>query len=113
MESSHIRRGGDLCCPLDAAIAGQPGELLYEEMHVVVGWRDNPLFSGALTQTGCSGCSARSGPNSGTRSKAQPLVADRAPFAARINAAFKPLADDDAIQATGLFAFAHAVAHGL
>ncbi len=36
--------------PEDFITGGQPSELLFEEQHVVVGWRDNSIFAGELTE---------------------------------------------------------------
>lgn len=39
-----------LITPEEFINSSQPAELLFEERHVVVGWNQNPLFSGELTE---------------------------------------------------------------
>jgi LysR family transcriptional regulator, nod-box dependent transcriptional activator len=38
-----------LIAPATFLVESHPSDLLYEETHVLVGWRDNPLFSGEIT----------------------------------------------------------------
>jgi LysR family nod box-dependent transcriptional activator len=38
-----------LIAPSTFLVESHPSELLYEESHVLVGWRENPIFAGAIT----------------------------------------------------------------
>lgn len=38
-----------LIAPSTFMVESHPSELLYEETHVIVGWRENPIFSGEIT----------------------------------------------------------------
>lgn len=39
-----------LLTPQEHCVAGHPAELLFEELHVVTGWKDNPLLAAPLTE---------------------------------------------------------------
>ncbi len=41
-----------LLTPEEHCVAGHPAELLFEERHVVAGWKDSPLFASEITEKG-------------------------------------------------------------